>query len=371
MESSNKALQGLGIPYAALVSIIFGMMVISFPVGAYLVFNSDIGDNINFEYPISGFDFFLAGIGYEIPIEFELGDAFIVIWSIFVILFAISMFGPKKDFLKSLVPIMSEGKKFTSSNYLLAMITWFSVLILASGIINVVQEGVGITIEPPLADNNLIQFFNMSKAPIVEEIGFRLLLIGLPLYAIYSHKTSAKNFFKSLWHPFENLHVFETKKAVALIVLVAIFFGLAHIISGESWSSGKFAQATASGIIIGWVYFRYGFAPAVLIHWATNYFIFSYVFLVADLNLIPVTEAFSHSLINTLEIIFVISGIVSVGILILSYLLSREDKNLDKVVTYEKEHDDEVKGHIESFSDHNPNPKTFADNLDEDLPSKS
>ncbi|MFB5597460.1 MAG: CPBP family intramembrane glutamic endopeptidase, partial [Nitrosopumilaceae archaeon] len=207
--------------------------------------------------------------------------------------------------------------------------------------------------------------------PIVEEIGFRVLLIGVPLFAMYSHRISAKHFFKSLWHPFENLHVYKTKRVISLIILVAVFFGVAHIISGESWSSGKFAQATASGIIIGWVYFRYGFAPAVLIHWATNYFIFSYVFLVADINFITVTEAFSHSLINTLEILFVISGIVSVGILILSYFHSKREKNIDKVVSYEKEHNEELEGNVDSYLDNNPNPKTFADNLDEDLPSKS
>ena len=371
MESSNKALQGLGIPYAALISIIFAMMLLSFPVGAFLVFNSNIGEDINFEYPISGFDFFLAGIGYEIPIDFELGDAFIVIWSIFVILFAISMFGPKKDFLRTLTPIMSEGKKFTHTNYLVSMITWFSVLILISGIINTVQEGIGITIEAPLADNDLIQFFEMSKAPIVEEIGFRVLLIGVPLFVMYSHKTSAKHFFKSLWHPFANLHVYKTKRVIALIVLVAVFFGIAHIISGESWSSGKFAQAAASGIIIGWVYFRYGFAPAVLIHWSTNYFIFSYVFLIAEINFITVTEAFSHSLINTLEILFVISGIVSVGILVLSYIRSKQEKNFDKVVSYEKAHSEELQESIDAYSDNNPNPKTFADNSDDDVSSKS
>ena len=95
MNQSNKALQVLGIPYAALISIVFGMMILSFPIGAFVVFNSDIGDKINFEYPLSGFDFFLGGIGYEIPIEFELGDAFIVIWILFLILFTISFLGPK------------------------------------------------------------------------------------------------------------------------------------------------------------------------------------------------------------------------------------------------------------------------------------
>ena len=364
MEPTNKALQGLGIPYAALISIIFGMMILSFPLGAYLVFNSQIGNDINFEFPISGFDFFLAGIGYEIPIEFELGDAFIVIWGIFIILFAISIFGPKKDFLKTLVPIMTEGKKFTHSNYLVSMITWFSVLILVSAIINFIQEGIGITTEPPLAENDLIQFFEMTKAPIVEEIGFRVLLIGVPLFAIYSHKSSAKQFFKSLWHPFENLHVENTKKAIALIVLVAIFFGIAHIISGELWSSGKFAQATASGIIIGWVYFRYGFAPAVLIHWATNYFIFSYVFIIADINFITVKDAFSHSLINTLEIMLVLSGIVSVGILLLSYIYSKKEKNFENKVVSNAE--SESLERIDSYSDESNNPKTFVDSFDED-----
>ena len=48
-----------------------------------------------------------------------------------------------------------------------------------------------------------------------------------------------------------------------------------HIVfSDDAWSTGKLAQAAASGIIIGWVYFRYGLVSAVLIHWATNYFIF-------------------------------------------------------------------------------------------------
>jgi hypothetical protein len=95
------------------------------------------------------------------------------------------------------------------------------------------------------------------------------------------------------------------------------------------------------------------------------------VFLVADINFITVTEAFSHSLINTIEILFVISGVVSAGILILSYIHSKQEKNTDKVVAYENDHIEDLEGHIDSHLDNNPNPKTFADNLDEELPSKS
>ena len=152
---------------------------------------------------------------------------------------------------------------------------------------------------------------------------------GVPLYAIYSHKASAKHFFKSLWHPYENLHIHEKKKAIALIVLVAIFFGVAHIISGEAWSSGKFAQAAASGIIIGWVYFRYGLAPALLIHWATNYFIFSYVYLISDINFVTISEAFSHSMLQTFEIMFVIAGIISVAMMAIHRRNSQKQERLE------------------------------------------
>ena len=325
----NKTLQALGIPFSALLSIIFGIMIFSFPIGAYIVFNTDIGNEINYEYPLQSLDFFIAGISIQIPIDFELGDAFIVLWSIYAIIFAIAMFGPKKSFFKELAPIMNEGKHTPSSNYMVSMIKWFTVLILVSAIINIVQESVGITTEPPLAENDLIQFFDVTKAPIIEEIGFRVLLIGVPLYAIYSHKASAKHFFKSLWHPYSNLHVFERKKALALIVLVAVFFGLAHIISGEPWSSGKFAQAAASGIIIGWVYFRYGLAPALLIHWATNYFVFSYVYFVADINSVTITEAFSHSMLQTFEIMFFVAGIISVAIMIIHQRDSKKQERLE------------------------------------------
>lgn len=327
MNQANKALQGLGIPYAALISIVFGMMIFSFPIGAFVVFNSNIGNEINFEYPLSGFDFFLGGIGYEIPVEFEIGDAFIVIWVLFLILFTISFLGPKKDFLKTLTPIISDGKYPLESNYLVSMIKWFSILVLISGIINFAQESVGVTIQAPPAKNELIRFYDVTIAPIIEEIGFRVLLIGLPLFAFYSQKTSFSHFFKSLWNPSDNLNIFDSRKAITLIVIVAVFFGIAHILSGEPWSSGKFTQAAVSGIIIGWVYFRMGLVPAILIHWATNYFVFSYVYMIADFGGISIWEAFEHSLMTVFEILFIALGIISIAMMVINrYYFKKKEK---------------------------------------------
>jgi membrane protease YdiL (CAAX protease family) len=124
--------------------------------------------------------------------------------------------------------------------------------------------------------------------------------------------------------PWQNLHNVNMKKALVLIVIVGVFFGVAHIFSDEAWNYGKLAQAVTSGIIIGWVYFRYGLVPAILIHWATNYFIFSYGYIIADINQISIADSFSHSLLTTLELILIVTGIISVAVLLLNYVYSKK-----------------------------------------------
>ena len=319
MSAKNKILQGLAIPHTALISVIFCLMVLSFPTGAYLVFNSEIGDDITYEYPMDSLSLFFAGIGFDVPVKFELGDGFVVIWCTFLILFTAAIFGPKKNFVIVLQSMISEGSDKIQDSDIVTVITWFSILVIVSGGIIAVQEFVGISIEQPEAPNQLIQFFDISLAPIIEELGFRVVLIGLPLFMLYSHKLSFKFFVKSLWWPWKNLRNVNMKKALSVIVIVGILFGAAHIFSDEAWSTGKLAQAIASGIIIGCVYFRDGFVAAILIHWATNYFLLSYVFAISQINQISTPNALSHSMINSLEIILVLSGIISTSIILLKY----------------------------------------------------
>ena len=291
------------------------------------MFNTDIGDDINFQYPLNNLDIFKE-LGYLTPFDIEIGDVFIVLWSIYAILFTIAMFGPDKGFLKVLSASLSHEKLETKSNYMITITKWFSILILMSIIIDFIQQGFGIVTVPPSVDNNLAQFLYVSLSPIVEEIGFRVILIGLPLFVFYSHKLSIKHFFKSIWNPNRNLHIYNSRKILFLIVLVGIFFGLAHIMTGEPWSEGKFAQATVSGIILGWLYFRFGLITAILVHWGTNYFIFSYANFVSQTNEMTIEAAFSHPLINTMEMLFLISGIFSVSVLLITYFNSKKEQTL-------------------------------------------
>ena len=321
----DKINRVLSIPYSALVSVIFGIMILSFPIGTYIVFNSNIGNEINFQYPTDGINFFIGGISYKLPILFQLGDAFIIAWSIYLILFSISFVGPRGSLTNTLSSVMAEGWRGLKDNGLANMITWFTILILFSVAIDFIQEGFGVKIESPQSQNNLIQFFQVTVAPLTEELGFRVLLIGIPLFLIFSYRASWKLFFKSLWRPSAHLHITDYKKVMALIITIGIFFGAAHIISDTPWSPGKFTQAAIAGIIIGWVYVRYGLGPAILIHWSTNYFIYSYLFFISAIGQVPISDETMNPFSNTLEQLLIVTGAISISIKILNYVRARQE----------------------------------------------
>jgi hypothetical protein len=320
LEKLDKIIKALLIPYSGLLSVVFGVMILSFPIGLYVMYNSDVGKEINYQYPINGFDMFLGGIGYKVPVSFEMGDVFVIAWTIFLILFTISYFGPKDSLLKTLSNMMSREIKKFQGNAMVNMIVWFSILILFSLIIDAVQQSFGVKIEFPTSDNDLIRFFQLGISPLTEEIGFRVLLIGVPLFLMFTHSASWKTFVKSLWRPSKYLSISDYKKPMILIITIGLFFGVSHIISGTPWSPGKVTQATMAGIIIGWVYVRYGLAPAILVHWATNYFLFSYLFFLSDLSQSSTIDDSSNPFSNTLEIILVATGILAIAIKILEYV---------------------------------------------------
>ena len=317
MQNPNKILQLFGIPFTALLSIIFGLLLISFPIGIYVVFETDIGDDINYDYPVTHLDIFRQTSFYQSSFELSIGDVFVILWVFYLAIFVFSILGPKQNFLKSISSLISRGEYDVKLNYMFAMTKWLSILVLISALINFIQESFGIITVPPLGDNHLIQFFYVSLAPLLEEFVFRILLIGIPLFVLYSGRASFSYFLKCLWTP-SSLNILDSKKAFFVIAFVGIAFGFAHIAFGDSWTEGKFAQATAGGIILGYVYFRYGFVASLLIHWATNYFIFAYAHFISQINYVSLETAFTNPFMFTLEFLFLSSGILAICILILN-----------------------------------------------------
>lgn len=281
-------------------------MTASFPIGLYLIIDYGNNENINFDHNLE-FRLRLPLIGSHL-VQMDLGYAFIVLWCILLTLFIIAILMSRRNLFK-----------FTDldnhPNIVRTVIYWFVILVFLSGTINFIQEQIGMFGNTPNFDT-LLNFFDVSKAPIIEEIGFRVSLIGLPIFLLHSTK-SIRYFLKTLYRP---SHIDVQKIHYLLLIIISgILFGLLHVLFNEFWDISKLAQATISGIILGWTYFRYGFIVSVLIHWSINYFVFAYIFLTSYITNLHIQEAISHPFINILEILFMISGIISICILATNY----------------------------------------------------
>ena len=55
---------------------------------------------------------------------------------------------------------------------------------------------------------------------------------------------------------------------------------------------------------------------------------FSYVFMISEVNGISIDSAISHSMINTLEIILVVTGIVSIAVIIMNFINSKNESKI-------------------------------------------
>ena len=55
---------------------------------------------------------------------------------------------------------------------------------------------------------------------------------------------------------------------------------------------------------------------------------YSYLFFISDLNQIPIQNAISHSMIGTLEIILVVTGVISIAMIVINYFNSKNQKKL-------------------------------------------
>lgn len=317
--------------YAAVLGILFALMVLAFPLGAYVVFNTELGSAITHEFPLESFYMFFAGLPVDLPIHNQLGEIFIVLWSFYLLFFAILMLSPKKNILQSLVGTV-RGEDVSKDNALHMIIIWFAVLLVVSKALEFVQQSAGIGIGSVEFANPLIHFFNITAAPLREELGFRVILVGIPAYIMLAKRRSISSFFKTLWYPSNHTYFnpYTRRKVFMLITFSAILFGIAHLFFGGGWSYGKITQAMIGGWIIGWLYYRYGLHAAILLHWSTNYFIFSYGYFGKTVWGFSESSTSNNPLLGGIDFLLTIAGIIAIALYLqkkISEHISVEEQN--------------------------------------------
>jgi membrane protease YdiL (CAAX protease family) len=201
----------------------------------------------------------------------------------------------------------------TPVNYLMITLSWFSAYFVLSISIDVIQQIFGVNLGNPLTDNAILSFFYLSAAPLNEEIFFRIILMGVPLFLIFVPLGKGK-LLSTLNHPYPNIQKYKGKYTIVgifiIIILSSIVFGLSHVIFGGGYEIGKISQAALGGLIIGWIYYRYGLSSAITFHWISNYVFFAYSILGFYLFQTPWNTESDNLLLGIVSIGFIIIGLL-------------------------------------------------------------
>jgi hypothetical protein len=297
--------------------------IASFAIGVFLVFFTTLGGQTSWSQNVS-LDFLLINIfGFQ-SVEFNLGITFLVLTSIYLTCYIYCLFHPKlilkqNIFKKCDLTRTKQSqdqisiKTDQSSNLLVIAISWFSGYFLLSVIIDTIQQLFGVTLGNPLTENPLLSFFYLSAAPLNEEILFRVLLLGVPLLLILS-PIKKGNFLSFLNHPYNFLEPNKTRYTIVCISIViainSIIFGLSHVLFGGGYEIGKITQAALGGLVLAWLYYRYGLATAIVFHWISNFVFFAYSILGFYLFGTPWNSETDSILLSAISIGFIVIGIL-------------------------------------------------------------
>jgi len=237
-----------------------------------------------------------------INVNINVGSFFLGIWLVFFACFFIAL-EVRENIFTSLSKLNRGMITASFRNYLLFMplVTSFSlatVLLMEWFLERVLGFPVG---GPSVPGNGApgefreFQFFlEVSYAPIVEEIGFRIIPLGVFLVVYFflvrsqirsqGDGCSWKSVAISPFYPdkakrdcgLASVDSAGLLRGISVgewvvIFATAVVFGLAHYPFGQ-WGPAKFASATLVGVVLGVVYLAYGFVAPILLHWFFNYY---------------------------------------------------------------------------------------------------
>jgi hypothetical protein len=284
--------------FAKIVLIFFVVfMILSYLIalvlGPLIFFFSESGSEIAFHtIPIK---FFLAGWPYAIPMEVSAGLGFASCWVIYCAAFFASYISGER-FHKLLMK--SEGYTLDdfTKNFLFSMPIITTLLYTALVVIVLLQVFIGISSGPTVVTSepsSLIMFFYLTYSSVAEEVGFRLIPIGLfttvSLLIVARKRFKSKiEFFRMALFGFlfpdkakevagvKSICKFGLLKGISIyewiiILLTSVIFGFDHYYFG-AWNIGKITTASIFGIALALAYLVYGIHAPILIHWWFNYY---------------------------------------------------------------------------------------------------
>ncbi|MEM2704462.1 MAG: CPBP family glutamic-type intramembrane protease, partial [Candidatus Bathyarchaeia archaeon] len=272
-----------------LIYAVLFFMLFAIPLGLEIFFFEKISKNYTFEstYTIKLLD---------LPLEVNMGFLFTMFSLIYVLCFFVSF---RKS--RALKFFKEEISVQLLRNPLFATSTLSCLAYVTSKIIHLIEEACGITVgQAPVSADPLIAFLQLSISPLVEEVIFRILPIGV-FSATYfltslklgepkiSFKEKMKLSLLTLFSPEHGKQILHLKTISEfgflrgmnssewlMVILTSAIFGLSHYIPSTTWGAGKILSAFIQGMIMGLAYLAYGFQTPIIIHWFLNYYLYTF-----------------------------------------------------------------------------------------------
>lgn len=122
----------------------------------------------------------------------------------------------------------------------------------------------GVDLNIPMNGNVLADVFSLLNAAVYEELIVRVLLLGIPMLIV---AIIARRKEVPLWrYPMGGFGI--TPFAIVFLISSSVIFGLGHY---DGWGLAKVLPATVSGLMMGYVFIRFGLYASITLHFATDY----------------------------------------------------------------------------------------------------
>ena len=259
--------------FLACLGLTVVLILLSFPAGVYAVFSGGLSTKYSVWNLIRPY-VWIGPVPAFVPVGILAGPWFIGLLVVYAAFLVYSTLQSRRAWI-AITESFRTGVAELFSSPLIVTITAIGFLIFTT-------SAVDAAISPflpigTISGDAFEVFLGLTYPPLVEEFGFRVLLIGA-VALILSLGRPTRSALNALWRPsvvFEGMAVGGGASIIiwAAAGLSAVTFGACHVFCGgnNTWQIGKFPEAFYGGIVLAYLYVKYGFHVAVLTHWGVDY----------------------------------------------------------------------------------------------------
>jgi Type II CAAX prenyl endopeptidase Rce1-like len=310
----------IGTVYAAIIAFTLVLLVLSIPFGTYAIFSPHLSTSvpaITYKTQIAFVPIYIGIFTVELPLSPTFGELFLFLTAVFSACLALAAV-QGGGIVRALRASYREGVGALLRNPLSATVMILGATLLATIVLDILQTSAGVA-TGGLSGDPYELLISFTLAPLIEEVGFRFFLIGVPLFVILLlGRSSARRALTTLWRPsasWEGVRGDEPDAMAAsslkllaylLIVVSSVVFGAAHYLSGAGWDIGKVSEAALDGVALAYLYVRYGLHAAIIFHWIVDFASNAFAFYGQATYGVSWTANSSYSLIPTIDIVLLV-----------------------------------------------------------------